>query len=192
LALAVFLSTEPRRWPALAGAIFVANIVAQFQKRSALPVSTALALVNAAEPLLAATVLVRVSGVRAAAARVADRRWVAGLVAAAGGANAVTALAGAVVVTVAFGVKFDTAWLTWWLADGLGMLAFAPVLLGLSNSSLRRQVKLPDIVLMAAAPAAALWVFWVPYAAAPSPLQHRRFGLVMPARAAIWSTVAPR
>src|SRR5690242_1349958 len=62
LALAVFKRSRRELWPTLTAIVFVANLLAQALQRSSLTVATALAVVNALEPVVAAWVLRRVVG----------------------------------------------------------------------------------------------------------------------------------
>jgi diguanylate cyclase (GGDEF)-like protein/PAS domain S-box-containing protein len=127
LALAAFVVLSRSWWPWLATGIAAANFVAQQLARDDIAMNAALALVNAAEPVLAATVLLAVAG--------RDRhlqlslRAIAGLLAAVIGANAVTAALGAAALSAGTGADYGTAFAHWWLADGVGMLALAPLAL---------------------------------------------------------------
>src|SRR5690349_12976425 len=162
LALAVFKRSRRRLWPGLVAIVFVANVVAQALQRSSLVVAAGLAVVNALEPGAAAWLLRRVVGERTSE-RPAGTRWVAGLAAAAGVANGLTAVLGAAIVATAFDVSALDAWSTWWLADGLGMLTVAPMLLGLSSPAERGRVGRLEIAITLAATLIGALAFWHPF-----------------------------
>ncbi len=130
LALGVLVCVPRRTWPRYALAAFLANLAAQAWARGIDTPALGLAGVNALEPLLAAWTLQAVARSRARPTFESTRE-VAGLIAAATLANAVTAALGAAIVSSAFGTPFGRAWQQWWLADGLGMLAVAPVAMAL-------------------------------------------------------------
>jgi len=127
LMLAVLALLNKRQWPlALAGA-FVGNVTADVLHGTSVPMSLAGGLANGVESLVAAWVLVRSVG---APAKLANLREVAVLVVGAAGlSNAVTALAGALVVVYGTDMTFWTAWFVWWTGDGIGMLTVAPAIL---------------------------------------------------------------
>jgi integral membrane sensor domain MASE1 len=133
VALAAFLAVARRHWPVLLLAVFVGNLVAQLLARGPSWPSFALAAVNALEPLLAAGLFQSIAG--RSVAFLPSLRQVVGLVGAATIANGLTALAGATTVAVAFEAPLVRAWVTWLLADGLGMLVVAPVLLALTSQT---------------------------------------------------------
>ncbi|HZV73580.1 MAG TPA: diguanylate cyclase [Conexibacter sp.] len=125
LALGVLVAVPRRAWPRYLIAVLVANLAAQAWARGLDAPAVGLAAVNALEPLLAAWTLQAIASSRTRPTFESTRE-VAGLVAAATLANAVTAVLGAAVIAAAFGAPFGRAWGQWWLADGLGMLTVAP------------------------------------------------------------------
>ena len=131
LYLGVLLITARRRWPAFAGAVFLADAAANLMIGTGLP-SLAIAVVDTSEGLLAAAMIGWVGGKPFSLARV--RHILVLAVAGAGGANAVTALAGAGVLTLTSARSFGEAWLLWWTADGIGMLAVAPVVCAVARA----------------------------------------------------------
>ncbi len=170
LALGVVVLTPRRWWPALATAIFVSNLMAQALARGVHPTSATLALINALEPLLAAFVLIRVVG---GAGRVGENslRSVGGLLAAAGMANAVTAALAATALHVGVGAPLQPAFSGWYLADGLGMLAVAPLVLALAHRDARRP-GLEDLALGLLTSAAAIGIFAFPAEVIPAFLAY--------------------
>jgi PAS domain S-box-containing protein len=157
-ALAVFAAVERRHWPRLAATVFVANLAAQLLGRGFVSASVGFAVANALEPVLAGWVLTRVAG---RAPSFASVREVTGLVLAATAANAVTAVLGGAVAALALDAAFARAAVSWWLSDGLGMLAVAPVALALrTRGASDGDAPLPHRLLPFAATAAiALLVF---------------------------------
>jgi diguanylate cyclase (GGDEF)-like protein/PAS domain S-box-containing protein len=126
LALGVLVAVPRRAWPRYALAAFLANLAAQAWARGVDTPAVALAAVNACEGVLAAWTLQTIAPARRRLT-FESTRDVAGLLAAATLASAVTAVLGAAVVAAAYGAPFGRAVAQWWLADGLGMLAVAPV-----------------------------------------------------------------
>ena len=160
-ALAVFLLRTRSTWPLMAVAVFVSNLIAETGVRH-LDTSTLLALANAAEPVLAAEAARRVGRTDSWRGQV-NIRMVAGIVAAAVLANGLTALLGGATVAQEFHTSLGDDWLTWWLADGLGMLAIAPVILFLVRSEHGDRTSMAlDAVSVAVCVAAAAVVFWHP------------------------------
>ena len=161
LYLGVLLSTARRRWPAFAGAAFLADSAANLMIGAGLP-SLAIAAVDTSEGLLAAVVIAWIGGMPFTLTRV--RHILALTLGGAVGANAVTALAGAGVVSLTSGKAFGEAWLLWWTADGIGMLAMAPVVSAILTAPaaprVRRQL-VEAVLVLAALAGCALLVFSV-------------------------------
>jgi len=126
LALGVLVAVPRRAWPRYAAAAFLANLSAQAWARGLDTPALALAAINACEGVLAAWTLQTIAPAQRRLTFESTRE-VAGLAAAATLANAVTAILGAAVLTAAYDAPFRDAVAQWWLADGLGMLAVAPV-----------------------------------------------------------------
>lgn len=135
LALATFVVVGRAWWPWLTAGIFAGSLVAQLTDRDDLVLSFALAATNAAEPLLAATVLLAIAGRDAPFAL--TMRSIGGLLAAVIAANAVTSAAAAAAFTARAGAEFGTAFAQWWTTAGVGMLALAPLALIFGDRSVR-------------------------------------------------------
>ena len=125
LYLGVLLVTARSAWPAFVAAAFVADVAANLLAGNGL-LSFGIAAVDASEGLLAAMVTLWVGGRPFTLGRV--RQIVALALAGAGAANAVTALCGAALLSISAGEPLWQAWVLWWTADGIGMLAVAPVI----------------------------------------------------------------
>jgi signal transduction histidine kinase len=141
LALAMLLISEKRRWPKLLLGIFGANIVANMATGNTLIVSAAFGLANCVEPILGALLVDRILGTPLALTRLKD---IVGLtVIAALFSNALTALLGAAVPSLAFGAPYWAVWRVWWIADALGIILVTPVIM--TWASLDRASVLPFI-----------------------------------------------
>lgn len=172
LALGVFVSVPRQEWSRYVLAAFVANLAAQAWARGVDTPAVGLAAVNALEPLLAAWAMQTVAPVRKRL-RFESTREFGGLLAAATIANAVTATLGAAILTTAFTAPFESAWRQWWLADGLGMLAVAPLTMMLRW---KRPVgrDLHAIAFISITWLVAAVVCWQPFAGLPEVLQRSR------------------
>ncbi len=127
LLLAALLLSERRAWPGLLGAVFAANLLANALTGMAPAASAGLALANCAEAALVAAIVARQVGAPLAVRRLRQAGgfvlWGAVL------GNALAALLGAAVSSLAFGTPFANAWLASWISDGLGMLLVGAALL---------------------------------------------------------------
>ncbi|WP_353866235.1 GGDEF domain-containing protein [Svornostia abyssi] len=158
LALATFVVVERSWWPWLTAGIFVGNLIANLGARDDVALNIALGAINAAEPLLAATVMLAIAGRHAPLAL--TMRSIGGLLAAVTLANAVTALLAATVVAVGLGASFPTTFVHWWIADGVGMLALAPLALIFGDRTTRAPARPWEAVgLLAATTGVTLAVF---------------------------------
>lgn len=158
LALAAFVVVDRSWWPWLVAGILCGNLVANLGVRDDVAVNVALSAINATEPVLAATVMLAVAGRDAPLAL--TMRSIGGLLAAVTAANAVTALLAATVVAVGLGTPFAETLVHWWIADGVGMLALAPLALIFGDRSTRAPARPWEAVgLLAATAAVTLAVF---------------------------------
>ncbi len=127
LLLAAFVLRDKREWPVLAAAGLVGNMVADIGwSRSAL-VAASGSTVNVVEALVAAWLLVRLLGPRFGLNSRHEAMTFVGVGVLA--SNALTACLGALVLTHGSGRDLATAWLTWWIGDGMGTLIVAPTVL---------------------------------------------------------------
>jgi signal transduction histidine kinase len=125
--LAMFLLYPRREWPLIALVFFLANTVANALKGNAITVSLGFGVANTVESLGAALLMARF--LRAPFTMTTLREVLGLLGLAAIVSNAVTALAGAAVVNLAFGDPFVDSWRVWWICDSVGMLLVTPVIL---------------------------------------------------------------
>ncbi|MHB1097780.1 MAG: MASE1 domain-containing protein [Gemmatimonadaceae bacterium] len=124
------LRRSRRDWPAMLVGAFAGSFAVDYASGLSLRLALAGPLINVLESGVAALVVLRIGG-RPFALR--SLRQVGSLVV--GGAvlsNAVTALLGALVLGRGDSSTFWRHWLVWWAGDGLGMLAFAPLVLTLA------------------------------------------------------------
>jgi serine phosphatase RsbU (regulator of sigma subunit)/integral membrane sensor domain MASE1/anti-sigma regulatory factor (Ser/Thr protein kinase) len=123
-----FVVWPTRRWPLLVAVQFPVNVLGNVVAGIPLDASVAFSVANLVEPLLGATALLRFGvprsgkvGVGVAARTLVLAALVNTMV---GGLLG----GGASVLLVDSSVSFVTAWRTWWAADAMGIIAFAPVL----------------------------------------------------------------
>jgi diguanylate cyclase (GGDEF)-like protein/PAS domain S-box-containing protein len=145
LALVALLVVDRRRWPWLVGAVAVASLAVQWTLPDPPALGVPMAVANAVEPLIAALLAQRVSGVRRGV-RLASARGALGLIAAAAIAAAFGACLGVAALAAAPhaalpahvaasghhgppGGAPPSPWIGLWLANLIGMLAGAPLLL---------------------------------------------------------------
>ncbi len=123
-----WLLRRPRRdWPAMLLGALIGNAMVDMAIGLSGRLAFAGSLVNILESGLAALVVLRVGG---QPVELRSLRQVGALVV--GGAclsNGVTALIGALVLGHGPSSEYWRDWLIWWAGDGLGMLAFAPLVL---------------------------------------------------------------
>lgn len=157
LALAAFVVLRRSWWPWLAAGVFAGNLVAQQLARDDIVMNAGLAAVNAAEPVLAAAVLLAVA-CRDNRPLQLSLHAIAGLLAAVIGANAITAALGAAVLAAGAGADYGTAFAHWWLADGVGMLALAPLALLAGTDPTQAPARRAERVLLLAATTIATYL----------------------------------
>jgi len=159
LYLGILLITARRRWPGFAAAAYVADSAALLMAGIGLS-GLANAAVGTSEGLLAATVITWICGGPPTLGRV--RHVLALALGGAVAANAVTALGGALVTTLTSGRPFGDAFLLWWTASGIGMLAVAPLVVAMSvvpETPLTRRQLAGSALLLGAGAMSALVVF---------------------------------
>ena len=168
LALAAVVLAPLRLWPALLAAVFGASLAVQLLSRGPEPLGAALAAITAFETLAAATLLLAVTG-RARRYVFGSSRGVAGLLIASALGAGVGAAIGAGALSLALDTPYATGVATWWLADGLGMLAVAPVVLAWGDRrtpAFRRE----EIALLAAVALVSVAVAYPDTLSVPDPL----------------------
>ncbi|CAG0943330.1 3'3'-cGAMP-specific phosphodiesterase 2 [Anaerolineae bacterium] len=145
IALAALLLAQNRAARSASSvAIFCACLSANLVAGNTLAVSLGFAFANTLEPILAAVLLTRLIGDSVTFTRLREITALIGVVIS---ANAVTALVGAAVPTLAFGAPFWNTWLVWWVADGLGILVLTPLIVSwMSHSRFNRPITFPRVV----------------------------------------------
>jgi integral membrane sensor domain MASE1 len=127
LYVAALLASEPRRWAWLVGTAALADIAFHYVTGQPLAASFGLVAANAIEAVAGALMVRQFAP---AAFRCNSPRAVVTLTLASGVvANAIGASIGAAVVAASDGTAYASAWLTWWLADLVGILAMGPLAL---------------------------------------------------------------
>ena len=133
LSVAALLLTPPRAWPRLLAAGVLANFVSDYALHG-LPawVSLSFCAANVLEGTVATALVRRLVPQPFTLERLVSTIAFVGV----GGGIAVPcgALVGALTVTIAFGKGFGESWLTWWIADLVGLLVFGPLLLAFRNA----------------------------------------------------------
>lgn len=138
--LAVLALSPAARWPWLIAGALAGSIASDMMSGYSLPLAIFAASANAFDAAVGAWVLRRLLGspihfssIRAVVVLAVGVVLVT---------NAVTALPGALMLTVGFGSPFLRNWSVWWAGDGLGMLIVAPVILTWTET-LRRRTRVP-------------------------------------------------
>ncbi|MBZ4418076.1 MASE1 domain-containing protein [Myxococcus sp. RHSTA-1-4] len=164
LSLAFLLRSPQRMWPALLGAVFVAEAGSAVAQGFPAPVAVAWGLGNILRPLLGAVLLGRFVG---GPVRFLQVRDVAGLLVLAGLVGTVpgaTLGAGAAALWLRTAPFWDEWW-PWWLSDCLGTVLVAPVLLTwwpLGRRPLGRRRLLEMGVLLALVAGVTVFIFHRP------------------------------
>jgi|GEM_PF-6817223 PAS domain S-box len=125
IGLAALLLNPRSLWPGILAVIFLVGNAGNLLGGRPLPNSLGFMLANILESLCCALFIQRMCGERV---RFTRAREIGALLAASAGVNAGTALLGAGTATLAAGTAFREFWLTWWVADGLGLLLVTPLI----------------------------------------------------------------
>ena len=171
LALAALLIRPKREWRKLLAVIFVVNTLGNWGGGNSLPVSLGFALANILEPFLAAWVLIYFFKSGISFGRAVE---IFGLIGVAVLCNGLTALLGAAVPVLAFGSSFFKTWLIWWIADGLGMILIAPLIITWASRPARKKpvspVRVAEIILLFSLFTIYAWLLFGPFTVAEGPL----------------------
>jgi integral membrane sensor domain MASE1 len=126
--LAALLQTPCRSWPALLLAAGGANVASDLLLHDkSVAVSLGFCLANFAEACLGAWLLRRFVGAPLTLARIKDVLALAILSSLI--STMLGATVGAGIAAIAFGTPYASAWRVWWVADAVGVLVFAPLVL---------------------------------------------------------------
>ena len=125
IGLAALLLSPRRLWPAIATTLFVAGNTANLLDGRPLVNSLGYMTANVLESLACALFILRWCGEHVTFTRVKD---ILALLCAATLVNAATALLGAGTAALTTAAPFWSFWGTWWVADGLGILLVAPLI----------------------------------------------------------------
>jgi PAS domain S-box-containing protein len=126
IGLAGLLLSPRRHWPALLGCLFVAGLLANLTTDRPVIACVGFMIANVCETAASAWLIQRWCGDRVSFAR---RRAVLTLAFSASVVNAVTAVLGAGVATLALGTRFWAFYGMWWVSNGLGLLLVTPLIL---------------------------------------------------------------
>ncbi|QEL20454.1 PAS domain S-box protein [Limnoglobus roseus] len=159
LLLAYLLLTDRCYWPFALAAAFGATVVANFGIGKGVGPSIGFGIVNALEPAVGAWAISRLRRRAFGLESTQDLLLLFGVPAV---VCAVMALAGAAVAAIATDVPFWAVWKVWWLADTLGVVLFAPLVVCWANrpsiSSARHTLR--ELVEAVATLAALATVSW--------------------------------
>lgn len=160
LALAAFVLAPRARWAALGGAVFVANLAAQLLVRHDVVVALVLSVCVPLQTLCAALLMARLA--RGRRPQIGSLPTVGGLIVSGVGVSALFALPGAVVLDLASSMTapLATAWLTWWMANAVGILVVTPAVLAVLEPGPDRAGAWESAALVALTGAVALLLFW--------------------------------
>ncbi|MEA3247797.1 MAG: MASE1 domain-containing protein [Gemmatimonadota bacterium] len=126
--LGALLLVDRHDWRAALTGAFLANVPADLAHSGTFALAVTGGLVNTVEHYVAGLAVLRVSG--RTQVRMTSLREVNALIfGAAIGANAVTAMFGAIVLASYYPTSFLQGWLTWWTGDGLAMMTLTPAIL---------------------------------------------------------------
>jgi integral membrane sensor domain MASE1 len=128
--LAALLLSPRRLWPTILAALFLTGNAANLMTGRPLFNSVGFMTANVIESLACAWLMVKWGGSDISFGRV---REVTALIFAATAVNAFTALVGAGTATIAGMAPFWSFWQTWFVADGLGILLVAPLVVTWSS-----------------------------------------------------------
>lgn len=146
VALAAFALAPRRWWPAFCAAVFFAVALAELLAGEGIALAAVMGAVNVVEASVAGWVFVRVAG--AGRRDITSVRTVGAIATAAFGANALTAVLAMGALVVAVGGPPLVTWQSWWLADGVGMVVVAPLLLALVRPTPGRAGRLEAVGLV--------------------------------------------
>ncbi|VTT97883.1 signal transduction histidine kinase : PAS domain S-box OS=Singulisphaera acidiphila (strain ATCC BAA-1392 / DSM 18658 / VKM B-2454 / MOB10) GN=Sinac_7190 PE=4 SV=1: MASE1: PAS_4: PAS_9: PAS_3: HisKA: HATPase_c: Response_reg: Hpt [Gemmataceae bacterium] len=160
LLLGYLLCTPQRDWAAATGAAFCGNLAANLAHGNAPGLSAGFATVNALEPLVSAWLIARTRGPERWFDATADAvRLAAVPLLVCGGA----ALAGAALLAPPGTAAFWSVWKVWWLADALGAVLFASLVVAWATPAYRaaqnRAELLESVAAVAVLAAAAGYIF---------------------------------
>lgn len=124
--LAILILQPYEKWFSILCGVFVANILANLSSGNPVVTSLGFAIANSSEGLVSAWVVGRF--VEIPVRTLSSFSTLLAFIVAAVVGNATTALIGAWVVTFSFGAPFWETWRIWWVADGVGMLVVAPLI----------------------------------------------------------------
>jgi PAS domain S-box-containing protein len=174
IGLASLLLCQRRLWPAILAVMFVAGNTANLLSGRPVVCSLGFMTANVLESFGCAWVVIKWSGSSPTFTRVKD---VVALIFAATAVNACTSFVGAGTAFFTHTASFRSFWVTWWVADGLGILIVTPLIVLWSNLKGLiagfRWSKVPEPAAFTAFWALAAWASFYPQfihrAIAPQP-----------------------
>ena len=170
--LAALLLNPRRLWPGILAVLFVTGNLANWLGQRPLLASAGFMTTNVLESLACAWLMQYGAGERI---RFQTAKEIKLLLLAATAANSVTALLGAGTAALASGAAFWSFYCSWWIADGLGILLVAPLVVCWAADWRKVVSQWAGRGLEAlAATAAAVWACWLSFG--PT---NQHFGLII-------------
>jgi PAS domain S-box-containing protein len=161
IALAALILSEKKKWIWVILVIFASNIFGNLLGDNSLLISLGFAFANITEALVSALILTFFCGYAITFCRMTEVFILVGI---AMFANAITALLGAAIPSIAFGAPFFKTWITWWVSDGLGLFLLTPLLIAwlsepvvFQNFTIRRILEAAILLLITTA---LSWLVW--------------------------------
>ena len=159
VALAAFLLSPRRKWGSVVMVIFLTgNLVSLLSARLS-NVAVGFMVVNVLEAWTCGWLMTRWCGEEV---RFTQTREVVALAACAYGVNGVFAVLGAALATAASDSSFKELYLTWWIADGLGLMIVTPIAVVCAASGLRSATgwirRLPEAAALGLLFCASAWL----------------------------------
>ncbi|MFO0900474.1 MAG: MASE1 domain-containing protein [Pirellulales bacterium] len=160
LVFAALVQTNRARWGDVLGAAFAANTLGNWLLDQPAAVNLCLSIANLVEGVVAAALFRDLVRGRAALDHL---RQVLALLGSALGSTLLSATVAATALTVLAGAEFSTVWITWFIADFLGILLVGGLICAWSNLRVMRKPAAGErwlrVGLAALLLACAVWVF---------------------------------
>jgi len=171
VSLAALALTPKSYWKKILAVIFLTNTAGYLWTGGNPPLaSLGLALANTVEPFLGAWLLTFFAKPKITFERVAE---VFALFGAAFVSAGVAGVLGASISTLAFGVPFTNVFILWWVADGLGILLVAPLIVlwavGKNTFKFTSFLQTAEVILLIVALTQFAWLVFGPFTNAEKP-----------------------
>lgn len=163
LTLGVMCLAAPRQWPAIAAAVFVGDLAADFAQSTPLATSLAWAFANTIEPVIGAAALRYLFGGLRPNFNSPENVGRFFAVAALAGTPIASAI-GSIASAITYDLDWLTTWRDWYIGDVLGILVVAPAVF--SANRIRREFEPRIAIALLAVIGLSFAVFWTDDASA--------------------------